>query len=117
MPSTTSRALKILRSEGYSVDVTERWIPHSFIKHDLFGVFDLIAMKPGEMILGIQVTSCSNMLARCRKILAEPRALTWCLTGHGRILVIGDEKRKDRHYWPMCIEIDAHDFAKEWFEA
>ena len=69
-----------LEHEGWCCDVTERWIPHAKITKDLFGFLDLVAIRPGR-ILGVQATSRSNVAARVKKILAEPRAPLWIRAG------------------------------------
>lgn len=62
----TERSLAFLRGRGYLVAVVERWNAHAKIRQDLFGVLDLLAVKPGE-ILGVQTTSGSNVSARLNK--------------------------------------------------
>lgn len=66
----TQKALKKLRSDGYLVDIVEKTIPKTHIKKDLFGFLDLLAIRPGQ-VLGIQVTSWSNISTRVKKILAH----------------------------------------------
>ena len=63
MTSPTQRSLAHLRALGYRVAIVERWNPFARIRQDLFGVLDLLAVKDGE-ILGVQVTSGSNVAAR-----------------------------------------------------
>lgn len=63
----TNRSKKLLEGEGYMVDVVERWIPNTMIRKDLFGIFDLLAVKDQET-LAIQVTSTSNVASRRTKM-------------------------------------------------
>ena len=71
--SPTARSLAHLREQGYHVEVVEQnkragikvW------KVDLFGFVDLLAIRRGE-VLGVQVTSRSNVSARVRKITDSP---------------------------------------------
>ena len=42
--SPTQRSLKLLRDEGYTAQVVERWNPHARVRQDLFGVIDTAAM-------------------------------------------------------------------------
>ncbi len=66
----TQRSLKALRAEGWLCDVVERWVPGANIRRDLFNMADLLAVKPGEKPLLVQVTS-SNVAARVAKIHAN----------------------------------------------
>lgn len=68
--SPTARTLKRLRDEGYTAEVVEKTIPRCFIKKDLYGLIDILAIRPGE-ILGVQATSRSNHAARRTKALAS----------------------------------------------
>ena len=65
--SPTQRSLKYLRDQGYTVEVVEKTIPQTFIKKDLFGFADLLAIRENEVLL-VQVTSGSNVSARVKKI-------------------------------------------------
>lgn len=66
----TQRSLKLLRDDGWTAEIVERWNPHSRTRHDLFGFVDLIAVKAGHKPLLVQVTSGSNTAARIQKIKA-----------------------------------------------
>jgi hypothetical protein len=50
--------------------IVEKTVPNTFIKKDLFGFLDLVAVKPGH-ILGVQVTSGANHAKRRTKILSH----------------------------------------------
>lgn len=66
--SPTQRSIKALRDDGWLVDIVERWIGgHIKVRKDLFGMFDLIAVR-GEEVLLVQTTSGSNVAARVKKI-------------------------------------------------
>ena len=65
--SPTQMSMKLLREEGYLVAVVEKWHQFARIRQDLFGFIDLLAIRKDE-ILGVQVTSASNMSARRNKI-------------------------------------------------
>lgn len=69
--SPTARSLAALRAEGYLAAVVERRLPRGFITQDLFGVADLIAVRPGSPVLLVQCTSSSNAAARVAKVLAS----------------------------------------------
>ena len=92
--SPTQLTLKLLRDEGWTVEVVERWIPGANIRKDLFGFIDLVALK-GDMTLGVQATSYSNMGARIKKIesaelLSQVRRASW------HLWVIGWRKQNNR---------------------
>ena len=87
--SPTQLSLRKLKSEGYeTVQVVEVWIPSfSRTRRDLFGAWDILAVKNGETI-AIQVTSKSNMSARIKKIsendhVSNLREANWTLLVHG----------------------------------
>ena len=79
--SPTARTLKALRDQGWRAAVVERWNPHAKIRHDLFGVVDVLAVREGET-LAVQATTGSNAAARVKKIAdaeatADIRAAGW----------------------------------------
>jgi hypothetical protein len=66
--SPTQRSLAKLRKEGYLCGIVEKVIPKCFIRKDLFGFIDILAIKENE-ILGVQSTSRVNFSTRVKKIL------------------------------------------------
>jgi hypothetical protein len=90
--------LALLKSEGWAVGKVEQTIPKTFIKRDLFGFLDLIAIKPGEPVLGVQVTSGSNVSARVQKINELEASAIWRevarLEVHGWRKVVARGQRK-----------------------
>lgn len=69
------------------VAVVEKWNPHAKIRQDLFGILDLVAVKPGET-LGVQTTTLGNVSSRVDKITqseATPilRDANWSIEVHG----------------------------------
>jgi len=79
--------LRLLRDEGWTAEVTERWNPHARVRHDLFGFIDVLAVK-GEQTLAVQTTSAGNVAARIRKIADTPtigavREAGWTIRVHG----------------------------------
>jgi hypothetical protein len=91
----TARCLKEARELGLTAQVVEKWIPQRRIRIDLFGVIDIIAVKQGIGIIGIQATSGTNHAARRSKALAEPRLREWLLSG-GRYELWSYSKRGER---------------------
>lgn len=65
----TQLTLRKLRAEGWElVEVVERWDSFSRRRHDLFGIVDVLAIRPGRT-LAVQTTSFSNSTSRRRKAL------------------------------------------------
>ncbi len=96
MSTPTARTLNLLRAEGWTCQVVESWIPRLNIRRDLFGVADVLAVKPGESaVLLIQCTSTPNVASRFGKAKAEPRLRTWLACGQ-RFEVWGWDKRGGR---------------------
>jgi len=97
--NATSRAVKDLEADGWTVGIVEQRIPHTFITRDFLGCFDLIAVSPTRGILAVQVTGgagVSNFNARVAKIKSEARSGIWLAAG-GRIRVMSYEgKGSDR---------------------
>lgn len=79
--TATQRTLRALEQRGCVCGMVERYNPYSQKRHDLFGIFDLIAMYPNQ-IYGIQSTT-SDFTGHDKKILAEPRAIEWLKCGGG----------------------------------
>ena len=77
----TERTMKEARKLGFTVAVVERWNPRVKIRQDLFGCIDLIAMKPGVGVIGIQACAGASHAARKAKLLAEPRMWEWLDSG------------------------------------
>ncbi len=114
--SPTARTMEWLRKMGYRCAVVEKRLPRGFVTVDLFGVFDIVAMKkdsPG--ILAIQVTSGSNHAARKDKVLASADAALWADCG-GRIWVMSWRlagMKGARKLWePRMDVIKASDFPE-----
>lgn len=81
MSSPTQRTLALLKKEGWTAGIVERWIPQARKRIDLFGIIDILAMK-GRCLLGVQTTSGSNVAAHITKALAEPRLREWLMTNN-----------------------------------
>lgn len=99
--SPTALTLRDLRRDGWTAEVVERWNPHARVRHDLFGFVDVLALR-GDVTLGVQATSASNVSSRVRKIadsdlVAAVRAAGWQLE------VWGWEKKGRR--WE-CRKVD-----------
>jgi|7_EtaG_2_1085326.scaffolds.fasta_scaffold35761_2 hypothetical protein len=105
----TQRTMEVLRKEGLLCGVVERWNSHARVRQDLFGFIDVIAIRPYGVkqrsrfcpwsgIIAVQCCARSSMSEHRKKILNEPRALTWLKSG-GTIEMWGWDfhypKRKD----------------------
>ena len=94
--SPTVRSLALLRKNGYSAQVTEKWNPYAKIRIDLFGFIDIVAIKEGEDgVVGVQTTTAAGFSARYKKILGIPAARIWLEAGN-KILLHGWAKKGAR---------------------
>lgn len=106
MNSPTSRSLAAIREDGWTVQVVERWNPHSRTRLDLFGFADLLAIRPGRT-LAVQTTSASNASARILKTLGCP-GFAAAVNAGWRIEVHGWSKkgpRGKRKTWQCRVEV------------
>lgn len=94
MSSPTSRSLELMRERGYLIAVVEKWLPWAKKRQDLFGLWDLIAVKDGETC-AVQTTSASNVSARIKKI-TDHENLARCRKAGWKLLVHGWVKKKGR---------------------
>ncbi|MGH8118342.1 MAG: hypothetical protein ACREPY_18435 [Rhodanobacteraceae bacterium] len=83
----TARTLTALRSDGWTAEVVERWNPHARVRHDLFHVADILAVR-GPATLAVQVKAGSCVAARVAKLRASP-ALPLLLMAGWRIEIHG----------------------------
>jgi len=102
----TQRTLKLLRTAGYTAEITERWNQFAGVRQDLFQFVDIVAVRAAtKEIVAVQCTSTPNMAARVKKIRALAAHSEWLGSG-GRILVIGWSKkgaRGKRKVWTAKI--------------
>lgn len=94
MSTPTQRTIALLRKSGWTVAIVERWVPHARKKIDLFGLIDILAIRPGQ-VMGVQTTSGSNHAAHVSKALAEPRLKRWLEAG-GRFVIWSWSKKGAR---------------------
>lgn len=101
--SPTQLTLRHLKAEGWTqVEVVEKWNPHARIRQDLFGIVDVLAIRPGET-LAVQATSASNVSSRLHKIADSPkigdiREAGWTFHVHGW--------KKIKNRWVLHRNID-----------
>lgn len=99
----TSIALKYCRKQGYHADITERFNCYTNRRSDLFGFIDIIVIDGCQMI-GVQVTSQSNVNSRLKKIKLDrtEEAKRWLGTG-ATIEVWGTDKEGNLSRTPILI--------------
>ncbi len=79
--SPTSRSLQYLKKEGYTAQVVEKFNMFAHVRIDLFQFIDIVAMKPGEPLLAIQVTDTGDLSKRINKAESGPFLTMWLSTG------------------------------------
>lgn len=99
--SPTQLTLRALKRDGYAAAVVETWNPHARVRHDLFGIIDVLALK-GDETLAVQCTSDSNVSARVRKI-AESEHIAAIREANWRVECWG--WKKDGARW-VCRKVD-----------
>ncbi len=108
--SPQQRSLAMLRDLGYRVAIVEHWNAHARRRVDLFGLFDLLALRPDGPPIGIQVTSGTNVAARLDKLRASEALTDWLACGC-KAQVHGWAKRGPRGQakrWECrCVEVGA----------
>ncbi len=86
----TSRTLELLRKDGHTCQVVERWQmipghPGGGVRQDLFGGIDVVVIMD-NVIVGIQCGAASGHSGHKHKLLAEGRMLAWLNAG-ARLLI------------------------------
>ena len=67
----TPRSVALLEAEDWLCWRVEYYNAFTKRRHDLFNLFDLLALKR-DRIMGVQITSLSNMSSRRNKIAESP---------------------------------------------
>jgi len=80
----TARSKQELQKRGYRVAIVEHWNAFAKIRQDLFGCIDILAVKEGETLLAVQVTSNAHAAARIAK--SQEFAILWNTTGNRFVL-------------------------------
>ena len=81
MTSPTARTLQLLRRLGYHAEPVERWLPGARVRKDLLGCIDVLGLRPGSPVFGVQCTSDDHTAARLKKAVALPQLRTWLACG------------------------------------
>ena len=100
MNSPTQRSLKLLRDNGYTVAIVEKYNFFTHRRLDLFSIGDLLAIKETEPgCLLIQTTTSSNVSAHVHKYMEEEEPFknlkTWLMAGN-RFVIHGWSKKGPR---------------------
>lgn len=78
-----NRSLNLLRNDGYTAQVVERYNVYAKRKVDLFGVIDIVAISPHQNgVLGVQVTSKGNIYHRAKKVRQNRNMAVWLAAGN-----------------------------------
>jgi hypothetical protein len=95
-PNARSKAY--YEKQGHLAVIVEHWspFPKPFGKrHDFLGVFDLLVLKPGGEVWGIQATTNSHVNDRIKKMQASDNFHNWIRLG-GKAAVLGWAKKGPR---------------------
>lgn len=101
-PNARSKAY--YEKQGHIAGIVERWspFPKPFGKrHDFLGVFDLLVLKAGGEVWGIQATTNAHVPDRIRKLRGSDAFNNWLRLG-GKAAVLGWAKlgaRGKRKKW------------------
>lgn len=90
--SPTQRCLKHLRELGYTPAVVEKFNSFTKQRKDLYECIDIVAVRPGVRVLGIQACAHSSMSARMKKCIEFGQG--WLSTGHTQLEVWAFRKLK-----------------------
>lgn len=114
--SPTARALKECRSRGWIAQVVEQTIPHVFIKRDLFGCIDIVAIVPSE----IRRPNCMTCVYK-RPYGGEPFECPNCKTTNdvlpSHIIGIQATGGQGGAHAARVRKIKAEPRARQWIEA
>ena len=112
--SSVMRTLKRLRDDGWLCAVVEHLNPHVKIRQDLFGIVDILALKPGEGTLAVQVCQGKDKIEHVYKVEMNPKLDTlvgagwnveiWAWTPH-KIKRGGNLFRHDIEVVPMTKHV------------
>jgi hypothetical protein len=95
--SPTQRTLAYFRKQGFSsIAITEHWNQWAKIRQDLFGMIDIIVLRPGQEMLGVQCTSDTNHAARVKKVLANEHVLNWTMCADLQVISWSKGAREPR---------------------
>ena len=84
------QSLNLLRKQGYTVEITEKWNQFARIRQDMLGFIDLVAVSATDPItIAVQTTVMGSMTARLAKIRTLPKAATWVSSPYRKLYIHG----------------------------
>lgn len=100
--SPTQRSLAEMRKRGFDCAVVEHWNPHVGIRQDMFGVWDIVCIKPGAIVF-LQCTTDDNMSKRITKITEHD--LIDSFRKCGAILLVQGWKKRAGHWQVREVDL------------
>lgn len=79
--SPTARTMQKLRDDGWICQVVETFNRFGRVRQDLFGVIDIVAIRPGRT-LGVQACTGTDYARRVKKCKDGPGATAWIAAGN-----------------------------------
>ena len=112
--SNIQRTLDWLRMmpDVEDIEFTERKIPHTLIKKDLYGIIDLVVLvknKANWLLWGIQVCGGNDYAAHMKKMLASQKAYKWVYGIDRRLILVGWRELK-KGWRPRCYRFTRGDW-------
>lgn len=90
------RTLQELRKRGYMAAMVEKWNHHVKRRQDLFGFLDVIAVREGEGVLGVQACGrdFSEHIEKLESEEVAPKVANWLAADSSRLWLMGWRKLK-----------------------
>ncbi len=118
--SPVQLTIRELRRNGIRCGIVERWIPQARKRKDLFNIIDIIALDHGRGVVGVQVTTGSNLSSHVKNMTTElaQDTLDWLQTPGTVLEVWGWRKVKvkrggKKEIWsPKVVEIKESDIIE-----
>lgn len=104
--SSVQHALAALRKSGWTCAIVEKWNPHVGIRQDLFGMIDIVAIRPDNIgVLGVQTAggAWGHIQEHVNKITEKPALKIWLEAGN-RLEIFSFTKvapRDKRPHWQL----------------
>jgi hypothetical protein len=83
-PYSNMMTVEFLQKRGFLAETVEKIIPRCNKRRDLYNMYDVVAVKPGEGVLFIQATT-KNGLGEHRTALLGKPGLEFCLRSASRV--------------------------------
>lgn len=108
MPSPTEKSLALLRAQGYTAEVVEKWLQGPKLRKDLYGFIDILGMRPcpryGDQetarILAVQCTTLGAYQEHVKKLQDKAElVLRWIMSGGSFEMWCWGEGREGKMKW------------------